>query len=150
MSIKIAQTIIEALESEAEKKGVTPEELLLDLLLGVVPEEDKPKAVLETVEDILSKADKYASDGNYKEAFKRLWSCTSLAFRAYALKTGKPKPEKLEDYWGLAAELGGAAFYALYSGIAAEAAAAKGLSDGGHYKAMRSAIEKLIEQVKAS
>ncbi len=47
MDLKLVQTISEALEAEARRKGVTPEELLLDLLLEIVPEKDEPKPYLK-------------------------------------------------------------------------------------------------------
>ncbi len=80
--------------------------------------------------------------------FKRLWACVSLALRAYAVKELKAEPKELEDYWRLVDELGGEAYYGFYSGVVAEAAAVKKLSSEGHFKAISSAVKRLLEIVK--
>jgi hypothetical protein len=151
-SIFLPDTILRALREEAEKQGTTPEALMVHLLLGIVSDEEKPRALLEAAETSLRHARSHAEAGEYRDAYRRLWSSVLLGIEAYALHSGAGQSEKLEDYWALAGkaagELGEASFDAFYAGLAAYIASREELGDGNHFNAMDKRVASFLEALK--
>ncbi|BEP17865.1 hypothetical protein PYJP_12170 [Pyrofollis japonicus] len=125
---------------------------MVHLLLGIVSEEEKPRALLEAAETSLRHARAHAEAGEYRDAYRRLWSSILLGIEAYALQRGASQPGKLEDYWALvseaAGELGEASFDAFYAGLAAYIASREDLGDGNHFDAMAKRVTSFLEALK--
>jgi hypothetical protein len=141
--------VYKALEEEAKRRDTVPEAVVLQVLLRVVPEDERSHAMVEAARILLRHADEYASTGNFEAAFKRLWVASLVALDAAAASRGEEQPRELADYWRLASSLGGDdVLNGWYAGLAAYLASKEGVGDEGHYKAIRGRIEKMVEAIR--
>ncbi len=139
------------MREEAERRGTTPEALMVRLLLDIVSEEEKPRALLEAARNSLEHASPHWDKGEHSEAFKRLWASVLLGLEAYALSKGITPGSGLDWYWDIASDaanqLGDVVLNAFYAGLAAFIASREKLSDEAHFEAISKRVESLLEKL---
>ena len=153
-SALLPETLLRALREEAERRGTTPEALMVRLLLDIVSEEEKPRVLLEAARNSLEHAKPHRDKGEYHEAFKRLWVSVLLGLEAYALSRGVAPGSGLDWYWDTASDaasqLGDVVLDAFYAGLAAFIASREELSDETHFEAISKRVESLLVKLGES
>ncbi len=75
---------------EAEKRGLTAEEYLVEVLSQSLDPKDRALEYIEAAEDLLEEAREELGKGNLRQAAEKLWGAAALAVKAYAyLREGK-------------------------------------------------------------
>ncbi len=150
-SPSIPPSIIEALEKEAGRRGVAPEAVLVELLAKLLPEEERWRAYLEATETSIGHAEKELEEGNYGEAYRRIWTAVLLAITGYSLRRRGVEPRSMDDYWRTVEEMGeeaGEIYAAWYAGLAARLLVEEGREYPGHAKAMISLARQAVGRTK--
>ena len=146
----IPDSILRALEREAEERGSTPEAVMVGMLLRLVEPGERPQALLEAARMSLEHARVLAGEGRLGEAFRRVWASVLLGLDALGYMRGGSRPEGLAGYWGLVSEaMGdmGSVADAWYAGLAAFIAAREGLGGEGHFGAMVGRVERFLKEL---
>ncbi len=150
-SPSIPPSIIEALEKEAGRRGVAPEAVLVELLAKLLPEEERWRAYLEAAETSTGHAEKELEEGNYVEAYRRIWTAVLLAITGYSLRRRGVEPGTMDDYWESVEEMGeeaGEIYAAWYAGLAARLLVEEEKGYPGHAKAMISLVRQAVERIE--
>jgi len=149
-SLPVPDSVLRALEREAEERGSTPEAIMVGMLLRLVEPSERPRALLEAARMSLEHARALAGEGRLGEAFRRVWASVLLGLDALGYLRGGGRPEELAGYWGLVSEaMGevGSVADAWYAGLAAFVAFREGVGDEGHFGAMVGRVERFLEEL---
>ncbi|ABN70611.1 PaREP1/PaREP8 domain containing family protein [Staphylothermus marinus F1] len=83
--IIIPRRVAEHARREAEKKGMTLEEYIIELLSHNLDPMDKAIEYVEAAQELLREAVEELGKGNLRQASEKLWGATALTVKAYAL-----------------------------------------------------------------
>lgn len=111
MSLMVPRKIVERLRREAEKRGLTPEEYVLELLTRDLDPGQRSKDYIEAATSLLEQAREELEKGDLRQASEKIWGACALAIKAYALARDGLRLESHKDLWiykdSVARELGG-------------------------------------------
>lgn len=148
VSSLIPGSLIKILEEEAQKQKTSPEAVLSELLLVLVPDEKKPSVLLDSANTCLVNAEKLGDEGKIIDGYKRVWSAMTLVLKAYSLKKGVEAPRSLEEMWNtveeMGKELGEDVYAAFYTALAADIASIEKLEYLSHLKTMIKILRGLV------
>ncbi|KSW12542.1 hypothetical protein CF15_07425 [Pyrodictium occultum] len=150
--VVLPDSILRALEREAERRESTPEAVIVGMLLRLVEPGERPGALLDAARTSLEHARELAGEGRLGDAFRRVWASVLMALDALSLLRGGERPGGLAEYWRLVSEaMGelGAAADAWYAGLAAYIAWKEGIGDERHLEAMAGRAGRLVEELEA-
>ena len=110
MALTLPQPIAEKLRKEASRRGLTPEEYVLDLLTENLDPEQSSRDYIEAAVSLIEQARKELEKGNLRQASEKIWGACALAIKAYALAKEGRRLESHRELWvykdRLAKELG--------------------------------------------
>ncbi|ADM27653.1 PaREP1/PaREP8 domain containing family protein [Ignisphaera aggregans DSM 17230] len=84
IAIRLPKKIVERLENEATKLGLTLEEYLVELISGHLDPISRAYEYIEVAKDLLEQAGEELSEGNIRQAAEKIWGSATLAVKAYA------------------------------------------------------------------
>ncbi len=144
----LPRSLLSALEREAEKRGTTPEAVMVEMLLRLATPDERPRILLEAAEKSLERAKRLAEKGGDVEALRAAWTAALLALDS--LEPPEEEPGGLERYWrlSLVAEEKGAPLEAWYAALAAGIAAKSGLGGGRHVEKILGLVAGLVEALR--
>jgi len=73
------------LRDEAEKRGFSVEEYLVEVLSQGLDPRDRAQEYISAAEDLLEEAEEELRKGNARQAAEKLWGAAALVVKAYAL-----------------------------------------------------------------
>jgi len=82
--IRLPRSIVERLEKEARKLGLSIEEYVLELMLRDLDPSERVREYIEAAKDLLEQAKEELRKGDVRQAAEKLWGATALAVKAYA------------------------------------------------------------------
>ena len=83
-AIVVPGALARRLREEAARLGVTPEELLADLLLKDLDPPEAAKSYIEAALQLLDETLVELGEGDFRQAAEELWGAAALAVKAYA------------------------------------------------------------------
>ena len=83
-TIVLPRRIAEKLRQEAEKQGASPEELVIEAVLGNLDPPERAREYIEAAEEQLAQAEQELEKGDIRQAAEKLWGAAALAIKAYA------------------------------------------------------------------
>ena len=144
--ITLPKVIVEELEKRAADKGVSVEELLLDLLGGDSGADLYARAAEEFVEE----ARRMLGEGDLGQAAQRLWAAAAMAVKAHALARDGRVLDGHAELWEykdeVARELGEWVKQAFIQAYALRAAPSNALVKGDVEDVLRD-VEALVRRV---
>ena len=84
LTIVLPRRVAERLRREAEKQGVSPEELVIETVLGNLDPPERAREYIEAAEELLTQAREELERGDVRQAAEKLWGAAALAIKAYA------------------------------------------------------------------
>jgi len=84
IAIRLPKKVVERLENEATKLGLTLEEYLVELISGHLDPISRAYEYIEVAKDLLEQAGKDLSEGSIRQAAEKIWSSAALAIKTYA------------------------------------------------------------------
>ncbi len=142
---QLVDRLLKLLEEKAREKRAAPEVVLVELMLPLAREEERPRLLVDAAKSCLEHARQLA-ESNPSQAYGRLWAAYELAMWAQSMIEGGERPHGVQGYWE--ASKAPEARLALYAALAAQLAAELGLRDGGHVETMAMVVGKLVEKVE--
>ncbi|AEM38626.1 PaREP1 family protein [Pyrolobus fumarii 1A] len=82
--LRIPRGILERLEKESRKAGLTPEEYIIELILNDLDPPERAREYIEAAKSFLEEAEEELRKGNMRQAAEKLWGAAALAIKAYA------------------------------------------------------------------
>jgi len=147
--ITLPRVVVEELERRAAERGVSVEELLLDLLGGDGGAELYARAAEEFVEE----ARHMLSEGDLGQAAQRLWVAAAMAVKAHALARDGKVLSSQAELWEykdeVARELGGWVRQAFIQAYALRSAPSEAITRGDVEEVLRD-IEALVRRMTAA
>jgi len=90
LSVRLSRSVVERLEREARKSGLSLEEYVLELVLRNLDPQERAREYIETAKNLLEQAREELEKNDVRQAAEKLWVATALAVKAYAeWKEGK-------------------------------------------------------------
>jgi len=84
MAIRLPKKVVERLENEATKLGLTLEEYLVELISEHLDPISRAHEYIEVAKDLLEQARRELSEGSIRQAAEKIWGSAALAVKAYA------------------------------------------------------------------
>ena len=82
--LRFPRAIVDRLEREARKLGVSLEEYVLELMLRDLDPPERAKEYLEASKELLEQAREELGKGDIRQAAEKAWGAAALAVKAYA------------------------------------------------------------------
>ena len=89
---------------KARGSGLTPEELVIEALRGLNPDE-KAEAYWEVAERYLARAEEELARGELRQASEKIWGAAALAVKAVAYKREKRRLTSHGELWAYISKL---------------------------------------------
>ena len=145
--ITLPKVIVEELEKRAADKGVSVEELLLDLLGG---DSSGAELYARAAEEFVEEARRMLGEGDLGQAAQRLWAAAAMAVKAHALARDGRVLDGHAELWEykdeVAKELGEWVKQAFIQAYALHAAPSNALVKGDVEDVLRD-VEALVRRV---
>jgi len=84
VAIRLPKKVVERLENEATKLGLTLEEYLVELISEHLDPISRAYEYIEVARDLLEQAGRELSEGGIRQAAGKIWGSVVLAVKAYA------------------------------------------------------------------
>ncbi len=84
VTLRLTHNVVERLEREARKAGLSLEEYVLELILQGLDPRDRARVYVEVAEDLLRWAREELGGGNVRQVAEKVWSAAALSIKAYA------------------------------------------------------------------
>jgi len=107
VAIVLSEGISRRIREEAEKRGVTPEEYILDLLTRDLDPEEGAAEYLEVARSLVKQAWEELERGDLRQASEKTWGACALAIKAHALARKGRRIESHRDLWVYKDEVAG-------------------------------------------
>ncbi len=82
--LRLPSVIVERLEHEARRAGLSLEEYVLELVLRDLDPSERAREYIEAAKDLVGQAKEEFKRGDMRQAAEKLWGATALAVKAYA------------------------------------------------------------------
>ncbi|MEB3778864.1 MAG: PaREP1 family protein [Desulfurococcales archaeon] len=82
--VRFPRIVVERLEREARRLGVSLEEYILDLVLRDLDPPERAMEYIESSRDLLEQLREELKRGNVRQAAEKAWGAAALAVKAYA------------------------------------------------------------------
>jgi len=99
VSMVLAESIARRIRVEAEKRGASPEEYILDLLVREMDPGEGAVEYLEAARSLVRQAWRELEKGDLRQAGEKVWGACALAIKAHALARGGRRIESHRDLW---------------------------------------------------
>jgi len=107
VAIVLSEGISRRIREEAEKRGVTPEEYILDLLTRDLDPEEGAAEYLEAARSLVKQAWEELERGDLRQASEKTWGVCALAIKAHALARRGRRIESHRGLWVYKDEVAG-------------------------------------------
>ena len=84
VEVKLPRSIVRRLYSEAEKKGMSLEEYLLELVLQNLDPSERAREYIMAADELLKQAREELDKGDIRQAAEKAWGAAALSIKAYA------------------------------------------------------------------
>ena len=84
VTLRLTHNIVERLEREARKAGLSLEEYVLELILQGLDPRERAREYVEVAEDLLRQAREELEGGDVRQAAEKVWGAAALSIKAYA------------------------------------------------------------------
>ncbi len=84
ISISFTRNLVERLEKEARKAGLSLEEYVLELVLQGLDPGERAREYIEAAKHLLAQAKEELAKNDVRQAAEKLWGAAALAVKAYA------------------------------------------------------------------
>lgn len=89
-TVVLRGVVARRLKEEALKRGLSPEEYMLEVLTRDLDPKDRAKEYIEAASSLLEEAEEELKKDDLRQAAEKVWGAAALAVKAYALwKEGK-------------------------------------------------------------
>ena len=89
-AVVLRGVVARRLKEEASKRGLSPEEYMLEVLTRDLDPKDRAKEYIEAASSLLEEAEEELKKDDLRQAAEKVWGAAALAVKAYALwKEGK-------------------------------------------------------------
>jgi len=99
VSIILPKTITERIKREAERRGVSIEEYVVELLSRDLNPEDRAREYVKVSLELLVQAKEELARDNIRQAAEKTWGAVALAIKAYAYWRDKRRLKNHRDLW---------------------------------------------------
>ncbi len=151
--IRIPKTILERLESEAWRKGLSVEEYIIELLYKDLSPKDKASGYFDTAKDYLERALDDIRKGNIRSAADKIWKATTIALRATA-HLNNYRINGYSDIWKytekLSKKYGDWFRNAWFSAVAMYVCSYENWCNSDNVKAAHSIVSKMVAKLEAN
>ncbi len=105
--IELPEALGRRLSSEAAKRGIDPELLVLELLADALCEDEhsKAEAYWSAAEHFLARADEELSKGDLRQASEKIWGAAALAVKTLAYEREGLRLTSHRELWEYVARL---------------------------------------------
>jgi len=84
VAIRLPRAVVERLEREARKLGLSLEEYVFELILRDLDPEERAREYIEVAKDLLEQARVELERGDLRQAAEKVWGAAALSIKAYA------------------------------------------------------------------
>ena len=84
-AVVLRGVVARRLKEEASKRGLSPEEYMLDVLTRDLDPKDRAKEYIEAASSLLEEAEEELKKDDLRQAAEKVWGAAALAVKAYAL-----------------------------------------------------------------
>jgi hypothetical protein len=84
IEIKLPRSIFKRIVSEAEKRGISLEEYIVELVLKDLDPLERAREYLAVAQELLIQAGEELSKNNIRQAAEKLWGAAALSIKAHA------------------------------------------------------------------
>lgn len=151
--IRIPKTILERLESEAWRRGLSVEEYIIELLYKDLSPRDKACGYFDAAKDYLDRAFDDIKKGNIRSAADKVWKAATIALRATA-HLNNVKINSYGDIWKytekLSKKYGDWFRNAWFSAVAMYVCSYEDWCDRGDVKVAHSEVSKMVAKLEAN
>jgi len=89
-TVVLRGVVARRLKEEALKRGLSPEEYMIEVLTRDLDPKDRAKEYIEAASSLLEEAEEELKKDDLRQAAEKVWGAAALAVKAYALwKEGK-------------------------------------------------------------
>jgi len=99
VNVKLPRSLVERLEREARKAGLSFEEYLLELALRDLDPSERIREYLEASKSLLEQAREELGKDNVRQAAEKLWGVAALVVKAYAEWRDKKRLTSHGELW---------------------------------------------------
>ena len=99
VNVKLPRSLVERLEREARKAGLSFEEYLLELALRDLDPSERIREYLEASKSLLEQAREELGKDNVRQAAEKLWGVAALVVKAYAEWRDKKRLTNHGELW---------------------------------------------------
>ena len=85
VAVRLPRSVVERLEREAQKLGLSLEEYVLELVLKGLDPAERIREYVEAAQDLLDQAREELGKGDVRQAAEKAWGAAALAVKAYAM-----------------------------------------------------------------
>jgi len=97
--IAIPRSAARRLRAEAERRGLSLEEYLVELATQNLDPADKAREYIEAAKELLEQAREELEEGDVRQAAEKAWGATALSVKAYAAWRDKKRLESHGELW---------------------------------------------------
>ncbi|ABM80532.1 PaREP1 family protein [Hyperthermus butylicus] len=83
-AVRLPRSVVERLEREARRLGLSFEEYVLELVLRDLDPTERAREYVEAAHDLLDQAREELGRGDVRQAAEKAWGAAALAVKAYA------------------------------------------------------------------
>jgi len=101
VTVTVPENILQRLKKEAEEKGISLEDYIIDLLTQSLDPKERAEEYAKASSELLKEAEEELKKDNIRQAAEKVWGSVALAIKAYAYwKEGKrlSSHKELWDY----------------------------------------------------
>ncbi len=84
VTVRLPRSVVERLEREARRLGLSLEEYVLELVLRDLDPVERAREYVEAAHDLLGQAREELGKGDVRQAAEKAWGAAALAVKAYA------------------------------------------------------------------
>ena len=84
VTLRLTRDVVERLEREAGRAGLSLEEYVLELILRGLDPSERAREYVKVAEDLLRQARGELSKGDVRQAAEKVWGAAALSVKAYA------------------------------------------------------------------
>jgi len=99
VTLTLPRTVVELAKREAEKLGLTLDELFVEIVTRSLDPVDRAKKYVEASKDLLEQAKKELVEGNLRQAAEKLWGAAALAIKAHAYRKEGKRLSSHRELW---------------------------------------------------
>ena len=152
MTVLLPPRVAERVRREAERLGLTPEELVVETLVEGLDPEGRAYDYLDAARLLLEQAREELEKGDARQAAEKLWGAAALAVKAYAYWREGKRLTSHGELWEyirtLAGELGRWVSDAWYAANSMHTCFYEGWCTGWHVEQALERVERLVREVE--